>query len=498
MALVLANIGESDVQTGGGRLSCKERRDHRMILEDMLEETNLFNRTYPIMESIEKYLIQKKEQIDYLVLFYTEQKEKGFQYSDTNINFEIIKTAIEKKELFSQWKPRVIGYCIREQPYSYDRMYHHYRDLIIDLEDTLYQLGIDEGHSLYVSVTAGTPACTFSLIHSVYDWKEYRNKKTFLYSPRPSEGEKQPPAREIQVDTFLSVNEILNNFKELFDGHHYGQIKSLLNNLNLISNAKQDVLDFLDALLLRKNQQYQSSVQKLNSISNQEMRKQRFFKDALNQVRILAKGKANFDKKQSNWLTSTELKYLLEEQYWKIENYYELEQYNEWATVLMTYYEILLKLKTITLLGSDRILPDSKYEESLRKKIIEKVDIEKYPSLKFDDFIRGNNKKVYRFTYQKIIEALDSKTQLRESSAWVKKLNVIYEKRNKLIHSFGGLDKDFIQKTFAPQQWNSTLKQILKNEFNLNISNYALYDIHEAFIEWIKQKLHKTLLPTSS
>ncbi|UOF92513.1 hypothetical protein LSG31_10345 [Fodinisporobacter ferrooxydans] len=492
MAIVLMNIGNSDIQPERKRLTEKERRDSlSVVLEDLKSETQVLDDPqFPILSSVEKYLLNKGEKLSFLVLFYTRQQSESFGNSDTYLDFEIIQLAIAKKKLFLNESARVIGIPIQEVPYSYDHMLIHYRKAINLLEEQFNFEGTDFGQTLFISMTGGTPACNFGLLHAIHEWKKFRTNKKFIYSPRPAKDEEQPPAIDIQVNTYLSLKEVLRNLNELFEGNHYGQVKTLLKNLSVVDFNHEDVFLFLDALLMRRNQQYQRSIETLNKIRNTDFRDTLFFKSFFNQVRELIQGISIHETIDSKWLKDISFKKLLEEQYWKLVNYYHLEEYNEWTTLLMTFYENLLKIKVITLLGPQKFNKGN-FSVTLRNEYTSLLKDSSDNLIHQDNFLSNNSRYPNRRTYQNLISVVDPLSLLREpeSSFWVSQLEKIHKKRNELIHEFGGLNREMIEQVFLPKKWDQVLKKVLVDEFYLNIDLNPLTPIHSGFLDWIENKL---------
>ncbi|SCW56165.1 hypothetical protein SAMN04487970_101595 [Paenibacillus tianmuensis] len=493
MAIVLANIGTSDVQRDGSRIPEEERLNaFNFMNEDLLGQTNVFQPEFPIMRSIEKLLSSKEEYLEYLILFYTEQEGLDFRSSDTYKDFEFIRLAIAQQKLFESHNPILLGYPIHKAPYSYDRMFFHYRQAMEQIMRQLTEKHVNLNQPFYVSVAGGTPACNFGLLHAVNATRELPRNKQFIYSPRPARKEDpQPPAVEIEVDAYLSVDELLYNFRELFEGHHYGQIKKLLESFKLLQEKDVTEVHFLDALLLRKNLQYDKAVQKLNRITNADFKKEAFFNKCFVDTQSLMNGiKINEEQVQEK-LHKPEIKRLLEEQYWKLENYYALEQYNDWVTMFMNLYENMLRLKAIDGIGT---APNEHSSGQLREAIRSWATIHGVDSLRTDDFICGKRRYPTRHTYEKIVSALEPDSLLGKNSPLACKLDHIYEERNNLIHRFGGLTKEVIKDTFSLANWQTELKGLLHKEFHCQLKENPLTEIHDGFLHWLRHRLHQRVM----
>lgn len=492
MAIVLANIGTSDIQREGSRIPEEERLNTiNLIHEDLLEQTNVFQPQFPILWSIDKFLRSKNEKLECLILFYTEQEGLDFRSSDTRMDFEIIHLTIAQQKLFESHNPMLLGYPIHKAPYSYDRMFFHYRQAMEQIMRQLTEHNVNLNQSFYVSVAGGTPACNFGLLHAVNATRELPRNKQFIYSPRPArKGDPQPPAVEIEVDAYLSVDELLYNFRELFEGHHYGQIKKLLENFKLLQEKDTTEVHFLDALLLRKNLQYDEAVQKLNRITNLDFKKEAFFKKCFVDTQKLMDGIKINERQVPEKIRKPEIKRLLEEQYWKLENYYALEQYNDWVTIFMSFYENMLRLKAIDGMGT---APNEYHSGQLREAIRSWAAIHGVNSLQTDDFICGKRYPT-RHTYEKIVSALEPDSLLGENSPLARKLDQIYEERNKLIHRFGGLTKEMITDIFKPTNWQTELKGLLHKEFHCQLNNNPLTEIHDGFLQWLRHQFHQRVI----
>ncbi|MFB6364324.1 hypothetical protein ACFCP7_09700 [Paenibacillus elgii] len=493
MAIVLANIGTSDIQKDSARIKETERLNAiNLMHEDLQDQTNVFQPKFPILWSIDKFLRSKKEELECLILFYTEQKGLDFRSSDTHKDFESIRLSIAQQKLFESHNPMLLGYPIHKAPYSYDQMFLYYRQVMKQVLHQLTEQNVNSNQPFYVSVTGGTPACNFGLFHAVNAEIELRHNKHFIYSPRPArDGDPQPPAVEIEVDTYLSVDELLYNFRELFEGHHYGQIKKLLESFKLLQEKDVTEVHFLDALLLRKNLQYDKAVQKLNRITNADFKKEAFFNKCFVDTQNLMNGIKLNEKQVQEKLRKPEIRRLLEEQYWKLENYYALEQYNDWVTMFMSLYENMLRLKAIDGIGT---APNEHSSDQLREAIRSWATIHGVDSLRTDDFICGKRRYPTRHTYEKIVSALEPDSLLGENSPLAHKLDHIYEERNKLIHRFGGLTKEMITDTFSPANWKNELKGLLHKEFHCQLKENPLTEIHDGFLHWLRHRLHQRVM----
>ncbi|WP_010501815.1 hypothetical protein [Paenibacillus elgii] len=492
MAVVLANIGTSDIQKDKARIQETERSNAiNLMHEDLQEQTNVFQPKFPILYSIDQLLKSKEEDLECLILFYTRQEGLDFRSSDTHKDFENISLSITQQKLFQGHTPLLLGYPIHKAPFSYDHMFFYYRQVLKQILHQLTERDINLNQKFYVSVTGGTPACNFGLFHAVNALTELRNDKQFIYSPRPARDEDpQPPAVEIEVDAYLSVDELLHNFRELFEGHHYGQIKKLLENFKLLQEKDAAEVYFLDALLLRKNLQYDQAVQMLNRIKNIEFREEVFFKKCFSDTQKLMNGIKINERQVPEKLRKPEIKRLLEEQYWKLENYYALEQYNDWVTIFMSFYENMLRLKAIDGMGT---APNEHHSGQLREAIRSWATIRGVDSLQTDDFICGKRYPTRR-TYEKIVSALEPDSLLGENSPLARKLDHIYEERNKLIHRFGGLTEEMIKDIFKPTNWQTELKGLLHKEFHCQLNNNPLIEIHDGFLQWLRYRLHQRVI----
>ncbi|WP_088831196.1 hypothetical protein [Paenibacillus tyrfis] len=493
MAIVLANIGTSDIQRDGSRIPEEERLNAiNLMHEDLQEQTNVFQPKFPILWSIDKFLRSKNEKLECLILFYTEQEGLDFRSSDTCMDFEIIRLSITQQKLFESHNPMLLGYPIHKAPYSYDRMFFHYRQAMEQILRQLTEHNVDLNQSFYVSVAGGTPACNFGLLHAVNATRELPRNKQFIYSPRPArKGDPQPPAVEIEVDAYLSVDELLYNFRELFEGHHYGQIKKLLESFKLLQEKDETEVHFLDALLLRKNLQYDEAVQKLNRITNHDFKEEAFFKKCFVDTQNLMNGiKLNGQRVQEK-LRKPEIKRLLEEQYWKLENYYALEQYNDWVTIFMSLYENMLRLKAMDGVGT---APNEHNPGQLREAIRSWATIHGFESVLSDKFVKGEQDFPTRSTHQKMVSALEPDSLLDENSPLAVKLNRIYKERNELVHRFGGLTKETITDTFSPANWQTELKGLLHKEFHCQLKENPLTEVHDGFLHWLRHRLHQRVM----
>ncbi|XOK62489.1 hypothetical protein ACJ7K1_04955 [Paenibacillus elgii] len=493
MAIVLANIGTSDIQKDSARIKETERLNAiNLMHEDLQEQTNVFQPKFPILWSIDKFLRYKNEELECLILFYTEQKGLDFRSSDTRKDFESIRLSIAQQKLFESHNPMLLGYPIHKAPYSYDQMFFYYRQVMKQIMHQLTEHKVNSNQSFYVSVTGGTPACNFGLFHAVNAAIELRRNKHFIYSPRPARDEDpQPPAVEIEVDTYLSVDELLYNFRELFEGHHYGQIKKMLESFKLLQEKDATEVHFLDALLLRKNLQYDQAVQKLNRITNHDFKGEAFFKKCFVDTQNLMNGiKLNGQQVQEK-LRKPEIKRLLEEQYWKLENYYALEQYNDWVTIFMSLYENMLRLKAMDGIGT---APNEHHSGQLREAIRSWATIQGYESVLSDKFVKGQDDFPTRSTHQKIVSALEPDSLLGENSPLAVKLNRIYKKRNELVHSFRGLTKETITDKFSLANWQTELKGLLHKEFHCQLKENPLTEIHDGFLHWLRHRLHQRVM----
>lgn len=480
--MVLLNIGKSDIQFDQ-RMKDEEWENDLNIILDYLNEGNFDHDAikFPILESINKLLVSKEDVPETVVMFYTEQKDKAFSKSDTNVAFEILKKCVENGFVFDGCQPKVIGYSIQEAPFSYDVMLYDYRNMIESLMVNLQNLK----SNVYISLTGGTPACNFALLHAIHGRKELRDLRRFIYSPRPGKGAPQPPAEEINVDTYLSGKEILNTIDELVTKQHYGQAKTLFNNLRLLGNHREAISIFMDSLLLRRNQLYQRAIEKLNLIPKQSLlSEQPYVSEMWSQIQRLAQGYKNAITYKKELLRSREVKDLYVEHYWNLERLFNLEQYNEWITGLITYHDNLLKLKTLKVLKET--FDEDQLSNSVLKKAMGHVEAKKgFSVFGNEDFYCGRNRYPHRKTYQLFIKVLDSDSDLGENSDWVKSVESLNQTRNDIIHSFGGLQKSDIEDSFKNNDWRKALRRILMTEFNIHIKDNPLENIHNAFISWI-------------
>jgi hypothetical protein len=455
-----------------------------MILEDMDRGNfNIDNINFPIIESIHKLLESKNDTPEAYVMFYTQQNDHSFSKTDTLPAFKVIKKCIENGLFFDGHCPKVIGYPITNMPYSYDAMLDFYQEKIKRL---LNDLEIDKKQSLpqfYISVTGGTPACNFALIHAVHGHKELRDLKHFIYSPRPTTGQPQPQAEEINVDTFLSEREVLITVEELINHYHYGQAKMLVYNLGLLGDNQRHILIFLDCLLLRRNQLYQRTIEKLNLIpKDSEITHQRFIAEMMFETQSLANGSKFIKSNNNRNINHRDVKKLLVEQYWKLVSLYQMEQYNEWVTQLITFNENLLKLKTMGLLLDEFHVEE--YSDENFRAVLNKVQNEELSFIN-DPFYKGKNKYPHKKTYQLFIKHLNPDSYLASGSEWVQNIEKLNGTRNEIVHSLGGLQKEDIEKCFPKAKWDITLKTILTAEFHIHLSENPLANIHKEFISWL-------------
>ncbi|MBA4602058.1 hypothetical protein H2C83_06950 [Thermoactinomyces sp. AMNI-1] len=387
--------------------------------------------------------------------------------------------------MFDSYKPIVIGMQICDLPHSYDSMYTYYQKVIKGLPGQLAQHGLVSDEPVYVSLAGGTPACNVGLLHAMHQSTDFRSTKTFIYSPRPAKGELQPPAVPVRIDTYLTANELVKNLDELLTGYHYGQVKDLISKLNLpIHEFLKDILTFLDVLLLRRNTRYAEALTKLKTIGHSELKNTAFFQECLGQINKLDKGIQAHDDRQFGWTSCSEFRQVLHEHYWKLVTLYQLEEYNEWAIGMMTFYENLLRIKATHLLGFDRKQPSLTPEE-------EKVQFhKKLCDLNNRSFNGKREYPIKRGEYQRIISDSAPKSMLCKRHSWVRKLEKIYKQRNNVVHQFGGLTKSDIENVFGESDnWKKLLRQALNREFQIQINENPLDLIHKQLLEWIHKRL---------
>jgi len=235
-AIFLANIGNNDVGKNGQALFPKGAgNDVYKKTKEIYEKKQYDGYDAIILEPIISE-IRKDYEIERIYLFATKQDPINPQ--DTEYAGKIVQEILKKKFGYNDeiFREKIIN----RNPADYDSMFKYY-------QDEINEITVDDNIStVFISITAGTPAQTTSLLF--FAVAKFGMKAQAVYLPRGSNIVKKEKIGEMIYKKFLE-----ERVEELIKKHLYGAaadlsekfgLKNLTEIKELRAKEKRDLFDF--------------------------------------------------------------------------------------------------------------------------------------------------------------------------------------------------------------------------------------------------------------
>jgi hypothetical protein len=254
MKVLFANLGTSDVKVKGEGL--EDQRDGAIkLLNDLREVADEKDFVAAVAEDIQLPLLEAAIEkcggvIDLLVIFVTDQPrsvgEKIWK-KDTVETGKLVKFLYENNiGRFSEKVRQIEQKIISGQPNLYDEMLRLYPGMLNELGNIMAQMGGRKADEVYISITAGTPACNLALLYASVNAITIPGFKRYLYT-----SEREGRADFLQMQTMISRLELLNLVDRLLDRWDYDGVMKLVEASS--DRSSSHLINMLKALESRLN-----------------------------------------------------------------------------------------------------------------------------------------------------------------------------------------------------------------------------------------------------
>lgn len=273
MRVLIANLGNSDVVVKGEKLK-NQRAEAKQLLQDFLDVADDVKLVEGVAQDIDLPLLESSlekcgEPIDLLVAFVTDQPTsvgEKIWIRDTVEVGKLVKHLYENNiGKYAQKVKRVELKIVQRPPNIYDGMMQVYPTMLKELELIEGIKDADGKNELFISVTAGTPACNMALLYSSINSLSVPGYKRYLYT-----SESDGKAEFMHAQTMIGRIEILKFIERLIARWDYDGVIKLLDtvvkekHLNNMLKALESRMNFrfedIDTDLRGSLQNYEGNI----------------------------------------------------------------------------------------------------------------------------------------------------------------------------------------------------------------------------------------------
>lgn len=455
MRILIANLGTSDVYNKGKRVAEKQKEFMKKQLKDLTDVADKAL-TDAVAEDISLPLIEAAlgkcgGKIDLFVAFVTDQPasvDQSLRDKDTIEVGRLVKYLYENNVGKFAGKVQEVRLEVisESQPNLYDEMLKLYPGRLNEIGEAVKELTSDSENEIFISVTAGTPACNLALLFASINALSIPGVKRYLYT-----SERNKEAEYLQAQTMIGRIEILNFIDRLIGRWDYDGVAKLVESTPGRSN--KHLINMLAALESRLNFKFEDVDTKIGrSIFSYEGD---IFKQLMEEVNTILEATKTIytDKPVSSDRLFNEL-------YWNMAIRYEIGNYLDFIGRFYLVVEDMQKLEACRI---------NKCSVTGLKNGLDILTDQPSRKCLYDHIVRNRAK------------------ARPELLLWLKKANALIELRHKITHNMQGLSRREMRKQWDGDVLRDT-REMLESYFGIEMVNpYTKYN------DWLEKYCREVL-----
>lgn len=512
---LLATLGASDIQYVSDRNKLPGERRFSKYSEECEEIWHVYfsdltdNKISEVLSDLDVPLIsallgqlkQTDTRIDEAILIYTLQDKPRVDTlrpdQDTYWAFRIIKSLAEQTDYFG-YRFRVQGVHAVGNPADLRDMMVLYKDVCT--YDAFVSRGIGTEDELYATFTAGTPAMQMILLQAFSSLQHPQGGKYYyqifnyhLHRGTPS------VAVQIAVAEMLRHDEVLSMLRQMLSSRQFVAARQLLQSVKFtfLREVSADVLQVIAGLhhrYLFRFHEASASWRRCRSALTHE----HFYKEGKHELQSLCKAVELLKRLQPEVVSSLGIHHLIAEYVQKVMFFWRSEQWNEFVVMASSFYEWILKLAFIRLVGAEYAAANKDKRNWMQYLLRNSPPVHLVELKRWVDKNRNNAKylKADRLFFIEVICLLNPASPL-VTEQWGKPMSTLYtELRNYGVHQLTGTSQQEVINILG-EQWPQATINMLKIEFGLSKLRDCLEEQINALIEMLERVFYQNIGPSS-
>jgi len=488
--VLIANLGTSDVKFDGKYLKDRPRSQGAEILNCLNEDFSLFRQAieFPILEPI----INELGTVDLLILLATDQHQgttrENFWEKDTIYVADIIKTVMTKDDTFKKKVKDIEILTITSAPNNYDVMFKEYQGLLQNkIVKIVKEKGFTGYNDVYISVTAGTPACNLALMYSSIHENQLGFKQ-FVYT---SEGEQEEPVKYLQLGRTIQGQQLIQLSDQFLRTYNYEGLLEFTKEFDDFFRNDDLLTAMIEVLHYRKNFRFGEASKLLQDFlrtGKVEGQPKRIFRIVSEEVNKVQTGISQLNRDFTGEGITQEIKAVIAELFWNATICYETGHYVDFLGRFWRLQESLLRLVFEEKLGINAKKENS---DKVKNKVRDNSELLTYLRKNGVDLNRNLNRFFYYHTLKFFLKEDDIFLKWVEKGDFGENSDKkIVSLRNKSIlgHEFEGVNKKIIAESWYGDILGDT-QRLLENYFGIQFDHSGINEAHKWILDRISKKL---------